>query len=259
MSAIKISEVFKVSSPTILKVLKEMSLTRKVGEGSILYQVDEDYFKIIDSEEKSYWLGFLYADGCVTVRNQFVMTLKSSDENHLKKFLKCINSNHPIRREFKKIGKNEFELSRISINRNKFCNYLSEKGCMYGKTNKLKFPNVELVPDELLSHFIRGYFDGDGSLTLNHVYKNTGKVNFKISIAGTKDFLDGLKKVFGKENLKLHNRGNFYVLDVVGNTQLKRILGEIIYKDANIYLDRKYEKYMDFKKLSYANFKQPLL
>ena len=60
------------------------------------YTYNENYFKIIDSEEKAYWLGFLYADGCITrfYRNEKLksmsleLTLQSNDIEHLKKFLK---------------------------------------------------------------------------------------------------------------------------------------------------------------------------
>ena len=31
-----------------------------------MYDIDKDYFKVIDTEEKAYWLGFIYADGSIS-------------------------------------------------------------------------------------------------------------------------------------------------------------------------------------------------
>lgn len=246
-SALKISKIFKVSSPTILKVLNKHGVTRKVGEGSIRYSVDLDYFKTIDTQEKAYWLGFLYADGCVTKRMQFKLTLKREDEEHLRKFMKAIKYSGEIKREAKDIKGKKYELSTISVRRKDFCKNLIDKGCMYKKTELLKFPDSNILPNHLVSHFIRGYFDGDGSITINHTYKKTNKINYKISIAGTNEMLTSIKNFLGKNNLKLHNRKTYFVLDITGNNQLLQILDSIIYKDAEIYLERKYLKYIKFK------------
>jgi hypothetical protein len=36
------------------------------------YKINEDFFQEIDTEEKAYWLGFLYADGYIHVRSHQV-------------------------------------------------------------------------------------------------------------------------------------------------------------------------------------------
>lgn len=247
MSSLKISKMFKVSSPTIMKVLNIYGVMRSVGEASIKYDVNVNYFKVIDTEEKAYWLGFLYADGCVTKRLQFKMTLKREDEKHLQSFLNEIESNSPITREVKSMNNKDYSLSTISVRRNEFCKNLIDKGCTYGKTKTLDFPKRNILPEHLVNHFVRGYFDGDGSLTVNHVYKGTNRINYKISIAGTFEILTAIKTLLGKKDLKLHNRNSFYVLDIVGNKQILDILDNFIYKDANIFLERKYQKYMGIK------------
>lgn len=65
------------------------------------YQVNENYFEKIDSEEKAYWLGFLYADGNVRMHKNksgiLKLKLKQSDKKHIEKFSKCLNSNYPIK------------------------------------------------------------------------------------------------------------------------------------------------------------------
>ena len=55
---------------------------------------NEDYFKVIDSEDKAYWLGFISADGSVSKDAYHIrISLSSIDIKHLEKFLTCINAN----------------------------------------------------------------------------------------------------------------------------------------------------------------------
>ena len=54
---------------------------------------DEHSFDVIDTEEKAYWLGFLYADGNVSnTKNEVGITLQSSDIKHLYKFKTFLKS-----------------------------------------------------------------------------------------------------------------------------------------------------------------------
>ena len=106
-----------------------------------------------------------------------------------------------------------------------------------------KFPTEQQVPFYLIRHFIRGYFDGDGWFT------NTSEC-FQVGIIGTQDFINGFLQVI--ENINKTNK----IFEVHRSDGAKRyVFGAYqdvlnflnwIYKDANIYLDRKYEYYLDF-------------
>src|SRR5690606_24292057 len=97
LSSLNISKKFNVSSPTIQKLLRKEGIIRRVGESNLKYAQDNDFFKNIDTEEKAYWLGFLYADGYITQNNQLRINLSIEDENHLLKFYNSINSNRSIK------------------------------------------------------------------------------------------------------------------------------------------------------------------
>ena len=62
------------------------------------YNYDINYFKVINTEEKAYWLGFIYADGCITsdIRQQFIIELCKQDRIILDRFTDCINVNDKI-------------------------------------------------------------------------------------------------------------------------------------------------------------------
>lgn len=60
------------------------------------YNINKDYFRIIDSNEKPYFLGLMYADGYVSERS-IVLSLQEGDKLILEKFKKSIEYNGPIR------------------------------------------------------------------------------------------------------------------------------------------------------------------
>ena len=198
-------------------------------------KINKNIFEVINTEEKAYWLGFLYADGYVGLTdNRVELTLQLSDVNHIKKFKTFLNSDC-------KISTNSYR-SRLSIKDEKIKKDLINLGCTPQKSLILKFPTDDKVPKELIRHFIRGYFDGDGSLCVTEKTKS-------IDILGTYDFLYQLCLESNIATSKI------YVSKSKSNKVFRIVLGsridlynfpKYIYDDCDIYLDRKYEK---FKKL----------
>lgn len=195
-------------------------------------------FEKIDNEEKAYWLGFLYADGSVgSKEDKIELGLAEKDLKHIEKFRNFIGIQNKISyRDSSKSYRYSFRSSKCKQD-------LINKGCVPKKSLILKFPTEEQVPKELIRHFIRGYFDGDGWFT------NT-KECFQIGIIGTEDFIKGFLDTI--ENINKNNK----IFNVHRENGAKRyIFGayqdvlnflNYIYQDCNIYLDRKYEHYLDF-------------
>lgn len=243
------------------RIAKDFNLTnagsirtvlKKYGNGvlnlsdlhKIGYPRNSDYFENIDTPEKAYWLGFLFADGCVDKKNSIKLGLASVDEEHVKKFQKAIGAvNYKIIHSQKSVGDKIYYQSILTIRDYKMVNDLAKLGCVNNKSLILEFP-TEKIPEGLYSHFIRGYFDGDGSLNYTKKIYQGRQHHWRIEFCGTKNFLEKLKRIFGKENLALENRGKYYCLTIGGAKQLERILA-YIYKDAydEICLSRKKEKY----------------
>lgn len=195
-------------------------------------------FEIIDTEEKAYWLGFLYADGYISKNeNKIELSLAEKDFNHVLKFKNFIGKNNKISyREKTKAYRYSF---RSTICKEDLIN----KGCIPNKSLLLKFPTEKQVPKNLIRHFIRGYFDGDGWFT------NTESC-FQIGIIGTEDFikgfLDTLTNINTKNKIFNVHRENGAKRYVIGSLQDVTNFLNYIYSNCNIYLDRKYEKYKDF-------------
>ena len=218
------------------------------------YKYNENFFDVIDNEEKAYWLGFIYADGYITKRGntfQLGISLSREDRNHLEKLIKSLNSNLIIHDYTQKTAyKPNTKYSRIIISNSHICEQLINKGCVRNKTNVLTFPSTDIVPQNLINHFIRGYFDGDGCLTGSKHQKRNVYV-YQIKIVGTKEMLEGInnylpinKKLYLRK--RRNNQKNNYTLEIGGKKQVELIL-DYLYNDATIYLDRKYKKYLEFK------------
>lgn len=212
------------------------SVFEKAGFNRRKIIFNENYFGKIDSSEKAYWLGFMYADGCVSMthRDKVVINLAGKDEEHLIRWHEAIGSCLKVRRGFSNGNKVVYSQHYSSI----MCQDLIKLGCMPKKSLKLKFPTNEQVPEKLVFHFIRGYFDGDGCASLHNKWQK--RPQLRLSLIGTKDFLTKLKEIIEIDN-KLRLTGNnkkVYCLQINGNKKSKKI-ADLMYKDATICLERK--------------------
>lgn len=204
------------------------------------YPRDEYYFNNIDTIEKAYWLGFLYADGCVSAsNNEIEVSLK--DKEHLEKFQKAIKAvNHKITKIIDTRWSVETTTYHFSIRDKQLHDDLIKFGCIPNKTSTIStIPNI---PRDYVSHFIRGYFDGDGSL---HWLQSTN--NYRISFtSGSKTFLEDIRKELQCQSISIgHTKEtNTYQLQISGRKQIERILN-YLYKDSTeaIRLDRKFNTY----------------
>lgn len=250
-STVTIANKFGVTYPTIKKVLKENNIKiKELKTYRQIYKIDEDFFEKIDTEEKAYWLGFLYADGVIIEKDNLVrINLQSEDYDHLCKFRNSISSTHPIKETSKKTVYKVYKGVFIAIHNSKMCKDLVSKGCTQRKSFTIKFPTEEIVPKDLIFHFIRGYFDGDGSISSSiKVGKVRDRTMYKLNIIGTEDIITNIRLTLGVESKVAKEKGNnYYTLYIGGNQQVERI-SDLLYKESKVYLDRKYKKYLQMKK-----------
>lgn len=204
--------------------------------------VNENIFENIDTEEKAYWLGFMFADGCINrTSDRIELSLKEEDYDHIKKFKNFLESEHSIGKKSKTIKDKTYISYRLGITNKKLKQDLISHGCVPNKTKILKFPKLK---KEFIKHFIRGYLDGDGCIT-SHI---SSKVS--LEILGTKEFLIEILKYYNVSTNKYiygfkHSDINRLVL--TGKKAFNII--EDLYKDSNIYLDRKFNLYNKFAPL----------
>ena len=242
-----LKEEYLSSKITLRNVCKKHNISREYASVILKQQgislrkkisSDDTLFEKIDTEEKAYWLGFLYADGSVYKNNKgyyrFELGLAEKDLIHIEKFKKFVNSKHDIKYRVKT------KSFRIVFSDPQFTKNLIDLGCVPNKSLILTFPTEDQVPLELQKHFIRGYFDGDGSIS----YRKSGG-SPGISVMGTLEFLLKLNEVF--KNLAViakkdkRHLNNTYTLRFRVQPGINFLY--LIYNDSNIFLTRKYEKY----------------
>ena len=245
-SSIKIAKEYNTSASTIMSLFKSRKMsTRNCSVAAQKYKVDNTFFSDINTEEKAYWLGFIYADGYISTvnkRNTFGIALALKDIKHLEKLKNSINSTHPIKIYKQSNGYIEGqEYCKLTINNKELISDLRSQGVVENKTNIITAPTINA---SLASHFIRGYMDGDGCISYN-----SQRDEYSIKILGTNDILNYISD-FIEDNLcisvnpytKRKKDQTVSCLEMCGNIQSLKFLNAI-YKNATICLDRKYLRY----------------
>ena len=243
LSCSKIAETFNCSESYINKALAEQNITKRTG-GSYRRSYNQNFFNVIDTEAKAYWLGFLYADGCVQEKQtgQKLISLAVKDKEVIDKFIESLDGDFTT--------KTYKDVHTVHLTSTIMFNALVNHGCIPRKSLVLMFPNLL---DNLVNHFMRGYFDGDGSVFVtypkNHNKTTTIYKSLGVGICGTKEFLYKYNEYLGFNKAKKDKRkdGNVWYLSTSGTNKVKAFY-EFIYKDATLYLTRKKDKFENYFK-----------
>lgn len=158
----EISRLIDIDPITIKNILLRRNV--KLHNKSKFYRIhslNEDYFEKIDSEDKAYFLGLIYADGCV-FRNCLKISLQEEDGYILGVLKDKLNYGGAISKVNPKIETSHKPQSSLQIGSKKLVSDLNKLGCIARKSLVLEFPTNKQVPRHLIFHFIRGCFDGDG-------------------------------------------------------------------------------------------------
>lgn len=180
------------SKSFIIKIWQENNLKSSNNK----FKLDEEYFSIIDTPQKAYWLGFISADGCIYRRDGHVamltISLNKKDEEILFRLKKDLNTNKPI-------YYSKDDMATLQISSDKICDDLLKIGIGVRKTFDfsplLIFNNI---PSKFFPSFMLGYFDGDGSIKIPE--KTISKS--KIAIAGPLKSLAEFQSILEKYHLK---------------------------------------------------------
>ena len=223
------------------------------------YTLNENFFEKIDTQEKAYWLGFMYADGnCYN--NYAKIGLQERDGYILKHFMAALESNQPVHK-LNRVKEHHQDISYVTIYSKKLVSDLNKLGCIPNKTKTLTFPDYIIVPQHLMHHFTRGYFDGDGSIwegqrkimtvkdsTRVSGYRDRIIHNVKFNITGNLQFITGIRdelvKIgFNSVKININKRiENSASLEYSGRGNMS-LFYNYIYNNATIYLNRKKEKF----------------
>lgn len=209
---------------------------------------NDSYFEKIDSCDKAYWLGFIYADGWIS-NNEFGIELQKRDSYMLHDLNKRLGGVHIISEKHTSavIHKNknvtEADSCTLRVYSKKLVSCLNSNGIAYRKSYS---PDYPVVSSDLFVDFLRGFFDGDGALTISK------KNNIIFSITGrNKDLFSYISNIllnnYGVHSrIYAHSSDGCYRLMCYRKSDVK-ILLDLLYSDRNcIKLLRKYKTYTSF-------------
>lgn len=251
LSTTKIGKIMGCNYNKICRILDEFGIKR-VNNGQRKYHLNENYFDNIDTPNKAYVLGLFFADGCnFPPKGTAFISLQESDKKLLENISKEIESNNPLKTIDQSNRKSEKNYSynnmcTLNMNSRHLCSSLEKLGAVRNKSLVLEFPDI---PEELYSHFLRGYYDGDGSVY--RYIKNENNKRITLTITSTENFCKRVKEIVEKElgiycgiyDASCHN-GITKVASLSGTSAVK--LMDWMYKDADLYLQRKYDRYIEY-------------
>lgn len=214
-----------------------------------IYNVDAHYFDNIDCEHKAYWLGFMVSDGFVN-KKEISFCLKKDDIEVIESFRNDLKSNHPIK--FNKDG-NPF----ITIVCKSLCDSLYSYGLHNRKSWNFDIDNiVSKIPEEYEHHFIRGLFDGDGSIKYyNYPYLN--KPQYHFGYTGLENVCLYIKNKLNIKRELIHERNTTYTI-VSRNPDNINDIYNYLYKDATIYLSRKYNTFTKIQMMTFNDYNKAI-
>lgn len=209
-----------------------------------IYELNHNYFDVIDNSNKAYWLGFLYADGHVSDTGALHLQLQGRDIKVLEDLKKSLGYNGPIKlRQVK--GKDYYGLRIWSVG---ICSALNKLGI---NRNKTKEPNIPDIDEKFYKDFLRGLIDGDGCIYTKRKEKSKmiSCVNILVHEKCVPKVIRMIECIVPNFTCSIgnHHRTSYLkILAITGNRQTFKIL-KTIYFGAEIYLIRKYEKYKEIE------------
>jgi hypothetical protein len=204
------------------------------------YEINDQYFNSIDTEEKAYWFGFIAADGSIRTHGdrrlhyRLTINLAEKDKAHLEKLRKALSSNHPIK--YRKKNK----AFSLVITVKPLVEGLLKNGLLPLKEQNLRWPSA--LSGELQRHFLRGYFDGDGCFSMKQSKRWPAGI---IHVLGNFTFLEGLRDFvytgcnLNKNKISANHKSETTAFIQWSGNILFREFYDFIYLKSSICLDRK--------------------
>ncbi len=239
---------YNISRDSVYNLFEKHNLQiREFADSRREYELNVHYFDQIDTPNKAYILGLFYADGCnKTSKSQIDLSLQEEDKHILEDISQEIETNKPLGyKPYSQQNPRHKNQYRLSITNKHISDVLDSLGMVNAKSLVLEFP--EWLDKSLYSHFIRGYFDGDGCL-----YLGGNKASPEVSIVSTIMFIQRVQEivseVIGVEMRMKSQKQHKPVTKVGVITGVDKIAKFLswIYADADLKLNRKYQKYQQF-------------
>lgn len=200
------------------------------------------------NRNNAYAFGWIMSDGCLQKegrnKSAYAVRICSNDYQIIKwlhEYLCCGN----------KIYKQNDHGYLIKYRNKESIDFMMDNCLTERKSLNMVFPSI---PNEYLGDFIRGYFDGDGSIALTNTRYNTyAQVSFT---SGSVEFLNTLQEKLQEHNIRSQiykdgrSNNNSYYLRATKRSEIEKLFS-FMYNDlVNVgFLQRKYDKYLSYMRI----------
>lgn len=224
-----------------LTILKATNLQKK------RIDCNHNFFSDITTEIQAYLLGWIMSDGCINKRKEankssrLAIKLQERDIEILELFKNYISPNQKLTKDKSQFRRKTFQALKFETVSTPLVEDLIKLGVNYNKT--INGENIPNISQELLRHFVRGFFDGDGSISITK--RNRSSI-YICSI--NKEFLENLDKLLIQDNIKIETsiytelRGTFKTMYRL-SIKDRKLFFKYLYEGSNFKLSRKFEKY----------------
>lgn len=235
-----------ISQRAVPKVLQEKNINSRLKNRYVIE--NENYFSQIDTEFKAYILGFIYADGFVGNHNDFCISLSDKVKDNLfilNQFQEEIGcSVNLLHHETDKDGNGKYT---FKFSNEKIVTDLNKCGVFTCKSLEMQdIPNN--IPKNFINHFIRGYFDGDGTIcSWYDSYDN--RKRYCMEILGTEKFLNKIQSIIclacNIKPTKLHNVNRVVGLTRISHRGIKNLIKirDYLYNNATVFITYKHDRF----------------
>lgn len=230
---------------TVRNYMNRFNIPARTSAESRHVSLDSSGFSELTTDWHAYWTGFLAADGCVFInekkRQAFVsVVLKMSDADHLRDLQRGLKTTVPVLEGYN----GQRDTARIVIYSRDLIAALAQWGVVPNKTLTMPWPTQ--LPTAAIPAYIRGYFDGDGTIYQRYrsQFSTTWTETVCRFISGSVPFLEGLKReldIRGIHTNRIYRNqtSNAFVLPLSSRRENLLTFAHLIYTDCTICLERK--------------------
>lgn len=232
-----VGKEFGISGQAVNGLLTRRGIKKRtLSQAARSLKCNHHFFNQPMDEARAYWIGFILADGSVSKQSYgrtkvLSIALKYSDNGHLEKFKSDLGSQHKIIPVSYKTG---HKGARLAISSSELVDALAEYNIVPRKSADQKFS--EKIPPDLLRHYFRGYFDGNGGIAR---HQSSKWIIYNVSSKGFLErFVRWTVDEVGGHSAEVSFSDGIYRVSWTGTHRCKEIL-DLMYRGANISLDRK--------------------
>jgi DNA-binding CsgD family transcriptional regulator len=238
---------------TVVKLLRKYGIKARTSAEAVKTKTDISFFFELN-KDLAYVLGLLATDGSIV---KTAVKLGLNDREVIDWVANKVNYDRNISSITTSAGNKNY---RIAIQNKDLVEELSRYGITERKTHSLKFPNI---PSDLVRHFIRGAFDGDGSISVgkyrNHSGNMINKYGFTICTASL-DFGVSLKeeieKTIGGDRKLIYDKSSNMYKYSVSSLDGVYALYNWLYKEDDFGMERKKLKFKEVVRIYEARRKE---